>query len=313
MIIVKRIKQKLEQEQPEDEAAYRKGRGTRDMLVCLSVLFEKVIAMDQQAYIMFIDYSKAFDSVSHNKLFSIFLDMGFPKHLVTLIQSLFVNQRARIRWDGEDTEEFEIGKGARQGCILSPYLFVTYTESGMREADIGHYGIKFGGKNISNLRNADDTALIESSKVGFESLTHAVNDAGKKLNLPLNVKKTKLLVAGKTSDTDRSIQIDGETIKDVESFKYLGSTKNSDASCTSDIQIRIAIAKKRMVDLHVLWNDRNISTGMKIKLVKTLVWSALLYGAESWTLLKADENRIMAAEMWFWRKMLKNQLEGQKN
>ena len=91
----------------------------------------------------------------------------------------------------------------------------------------------------------------------------------------------------------------------MESFKYLGSTKNSDASCTTDIKIRIAIAKKRMVDLHVLWNDRNISTGLKIKLVKTLVWSALLYGAESWTLLKADENRIMAAEMWFWRRMLK--------
>lgn len=91
----------------------------------------------------------------------------------------------------------------------------------------------------------------------------------------------------------------------MESFKYLGSTKNSNASCTNDIKIRIAIAKKRMVDLHVLWNDRNISTGLKIKLVKTLVWSALLYGAESWTLLKADDNRIMAAEMWFWRKMLK--------
>ena len=111
------------------------------MLVCLQVLLEKVhvIAMDQQAFDMFIDYSKAFDSVSHNKLFSIFLEMGFPKHLVTLIQSLYVNQRAIIRWDGEHTEEFEIGKGARQGCILSPYLFVTYTESGMREADVAHY------------------------------------------------------------------------------------------------------------------------------------------------------------------------------
>lgn len=74
------------------------------MLVCLQVLLEKVIAMNQQAFIMFIDYSKAFDSVSHNKLFSIFLEMGFPKHLVTLIQSLYVNQRARIRWDGEHTE-----------------------------------------------------------------------------------------------------------------------------------------------------------------------------------------------------------------
>ena len=88
LIIVDRLKRKLESEQPEEQAAYRKGRGTRDMLVCLQVLIEKVIAMNQQAFIMFIDYSKAFDSVCHSHLFNAFLEMGFPKHLVILLQSL---------------------------------------------------------------------------------------------------------------------------------------------------------------------------------------------------------------------------------
>ena len=98
LIIVNRLKRKLEFEQPEEQAAYRKGRGTRDMLVCLQVLIEKIIAIDGKVFIMFIDYSKTFDSVSHCKLFEAFLEMGFPKHLVTLLKSLYVNQRAIIRW-----------------------------------------------------------------------------------------------------------------------------------------------------------------------------------------------------------------------
>ena len=124
------------------------------------------------------------------------------------------------------------------------------------------------------------------------------------MNIRLNVKKTNLLVAGTDLDEVHNIQIDGGTVEQVDHFKYLGSTKYNNANCSRDIKSRIAIAKKRMIDLQVLWNDRNLSMPLKMKLVKTLVWSALIYGAESWTLCKADESRIMAAEMWFWRRML---------
>ncbi|GAH15691.1 unnamed protein product, partial [marine sediment metagenome] len=156
-----------------------------------------------------------------------------------------------------------------------------------------------------DMRYADDTALLESSIEGIGNLTHAVNVAGKNMNLRLNVKKTKLLVAGKNPESNYNIQIDGEDVVEVESFKYLGSIKTSTANCTSDIKARIAMAKKKMVDLYDIWSDKNIRKDLKMKLVKTLVWSTLLYGVESWTLRKADENRIMAAEMWFWRRMLK--------
>lgn len=124
------------------------------------------------------------------------------------------------------------------------------------------------------------------------------------MNLRLNVKKTKVLVAGK-SDEEYKIVIDGESVEQVESFKYLGSTKTATATCSGDIKCRIAIAKRRMIELQDLWNDRNITTDLKVRLVKVLVWSALTYGAEAWTLFKSDENRIMAAEMWIWRRMLK--------
>ena len=128
LIIGDRLKRKLESEQPEEQATYMKGRGTRDMLVCLQILIEKIITIYQQSFIMFIDYSKAFDSVCHCQLFNAFLEMGFPKHFVTLLQSLYVNQRAIIRWNGKHISEFEIGKGPRQGCILCHHIFLSPTQ-----------------------------------------------------------------------------------------------------------------------------------------------------------------------------------------
>ena len=134
-------------------------------------------------------------------------------------------------------------------------------------------------------------------------MTRNVNEVGKQLNLKLNVKKTKLMVAGSLKE-EHNITIDGEKVEQVESFKYLGSTKTTTAACSGDIKSRIAIAKRRMIELQDIWNDRNLSKDLKVRLVKALVWSALIYGAEAWTLFKSDENRIMAAEMWIWRRML---------
>ena len=276
LIIVDRLKRKLESEQPEEQAAYRKERGTRGMLVCLQVLIEQVIAMNQQAFIMFIDYSKAFDSVCYSQLFNAFLEMGFPKHLVTLLQSLYVNQRVIIRSNSEHTSEFEIRKGARQGCIVSPHLFVTYTEKGITDAEASFSGITIGDKAISNLRYADETALIENSKEALDHLTKNVNEVGKQLKLKLIVKKTKLMVAGSPK-----ITIDGaEKVEQVESFKYLGAVKTATAACSGDIKSRIAIAKRRKIALQDIWNDKPIKD-LKVGLVKALMWSALIYGAEA--------------------------------
>ena len=122
-------------------------------------------------------------------------------------------------------------------------------------------------------------------------------------NLKLNVKKTKLMVAGGLKE-EHNITIDGKKVEQVQSFKYLGSTKTRTAACSGDIKSRIEIAKRRMIELQDIWNDRNLSKDLKVRLVKDVVWSALIYGAEAWTLFKSDENMIMAAEMWIWRRML---------
>ena len=145
----------------------------------------------------------------------------------------------------------------RQGCILSPHLFNLYTESVIREAESEEMGIKIGGKLVSNLRYADDTALYTISQEEAERLMGKLNIIGKsRLGLlKLNVKKSKLLKIGKMQ-SDAGVSVDDEEIEVVEHFKYLGSLKSPDSNCIKDTRSRIGMAKRRMLDLVPIWKDR---------------------------------------------------------
>ena len=174
--------------------------------------------------VTFIDYSKAFDSISHVQLFDIMLELGFPEHIVALLQSLHIDQTAVITWNGSTPDTFPIGKGVRQGCILSPHLFSLYTESVKREAEIQDLGYNIGGRNISNARYADDTALIAQSPMEMQQLLDKVNAAGAQRLLKLNVKKTKLMTIGDVPD-DITIRVNNDPVEKVKQFKYLGSQR----------------------------------------------------------------------------------------
>ena len=117
-------------------------------------------------YICFIDYAKAFDSVDHHKLWKTLKEMGIPDHLTCLLRNLYAGQEATVRTGHGTTDWFQIGKGVRQGCMLSPCLFNLYAEYIMRNSglDEAQAGIKITGRNINNLRYADDTTLMPESK-----------------------------------------------------------------------------------------------------------------------------------------------------
>ena len=192
----------MEFEVAEEQAGFREGRGTADMLCALQSLIEKVnectsVNHTLEGYIVFIDYSKAFDNVSHPKLFLTMEEMGFPKHLVKLIEGLYSNQEVLIRWNKCHTEPFDILKGVRQGCILSPHLFSLYTEKIMRDAEVENFGIKIGGQKVSNLRYADDTALCADNHDDICQLLNNINEEGKLKNMKLNAKKDKRNVCWK--------------------------------------------------------------------------------------------------------------------
>ena len=304
IVILNRLKNKVESEISDCQAGYRSGRGTIDMLFVLQILIEKVRNTKEEAFITFIDYSKAFDSVQHEHLFQTMLKMGFPEHLVSLISNLYTNQNATIRWNGEHSGQFHINKGVRQGCILSPHLFSIYTEQVMREAEIDDMGITIGGRNLTNLRYADDTALIADNITSMKQILNRVDIAGKSASLKLNAKKTKVMHVN-SSNTAEDITVDNSSLEYVESFKYLGSVKENNGSCSKDVRTRIGMAKQKLVQLNNIWKDRGIPITLKLAILKCLVWPVVLYGCEAWTLKQDDYNRINAVEMWFYRRLLR--------
>ena len=146
----------------------------------------------------FIDYTKAFDCVVHNKLWKILQEMGIPDHLTCLLRNLYAGQEATIRTGYEIIDWFQIGKGVCQGCILSPYLFILYADHIMRNAELGEAQgrIKLGRRNLNNLRHADDTTLMAESEEELKSLLLKVKEESEKFGLKLNIQKTKIMASG---------------------------------------------------------------------------------------------------------------------
>ena len=157
-------------------------------------------------------YAKAFDSVDHNKLWKILKEMGIPDHLTCLLKNLYAGQEATVRTGHGTTDRFQIGKGVRQGSILSPCLFNLYTEYIMRNAGLeeAQAGIKTAVRNINNLRYADDTILMAKSEEELKSLLMKVKEESEKVCLRINNQKTKIMATSPIT----SWQIDGETVGD---------------------------------------------------------------------------------------------------
>ena len=132
-ILQARLQQYVNCELSDVQGRFRKGRGTRDQIANICWIIEKAREFQKNIYFCFIDYTKAFDCVSHNKLWKILKEMEIPDHLTCLLRNLYAGQEATVR-TGHGTELFQIGKGVRQGCIMSPCLFNLYAEYIMRNA-----------------------------------------------------------------------------------------------------------------------------------------------------------------------------------
>ena len=164
-ILQARLQQYINREPPDVQADFRKGRGTRVQIANICWIMEKAREFQQNIYFCFIDYAKALDCVDHHKLWKIFEEMGIPDHLTCLLRNLYAGQEARVRTGHGTTDWFQREKGVCQGCILSPCLFNLYAEYFMRITGLeeAQAGIKIAGRNINNLRHADDTTLIAES------------------------------------------------------------------------------------------------------------------------------------------------------
>ena len=194
------------------------------------------------------------------------------------------------------TDWFQVEKGVRQGCILSPCLFNFYAEYIMRNAGLeeAQAGIKIA-RNINNLRYADDTTLMAESEEELKSLLMKVKVDSEKVGLKLNIQKTKSMASSPIT----SWQIDGETVEKVADFIFLGSKITADGDCSHEIKRCLLLGRKDMTNLDSIFKSRDITFPTKIHLVKAVIFPVVMYGCESWTMKKVECRRTDAFELWF--------------
>ena len=171
------------------QAWFRKGRETTDLIANICLVIATAGGFQKNIYFRFIDYTTAFDFVDHNKLWKILKEMEIPDHITCPLKNLCAGQEAIVRSGHETTDWFQIGKGVCQGCILSPCLFNLYAEYIMWNARVDEVqaGIKIAGRNINNLRFADDTTLMAGSEEELKSLLMKVKGESEKFGLKLNI------------------------------------------------------------------------------------------------------------------------------
>jgi hypothetical protein len=165
-IIQSRLATYIEREISEEQAGFRKGRGTRDQIANIRWILERAMEYGKTIFMCFIDYSKAFDCVDHSRQWNTLRNMGVPEHLIALIKSLYTNQEAAVKMEYGNTEWFEVGKG-----VSFPPTYSICTVNIFQEGwNLKTTGIKIGGRTINNLRYADDITLLTEDKEDMRKL-----------------------------------------------------------------------------------------------------------------------------------------------
>ena len=169
--------------------------------------------------------------------------------------------------------------------------------SGLEEAQAG---IKIAERNINHLRYADDTTLMAESEEELKSLLMKVKEESEKVGLKLNIQKMKIMASGPIT----SWEIDGETVETVLDFIFWGSKLSADGDCSHEIKRALLLGRKVVTNLDSIFKSRDITLPTKVRLVKAMVFPVVMYGCESWTVKKAEDQRIDAFQLWCWRRLL---------
>ena len=304
-IALNRLKPQAEEILAEEQAGFRAGRSTVEQIFNIQLLIEKHLQHQMQLYNNFIDYKKAFDRVWQEALWQVMRDYNLDEDLIQVIQALYDSSNSAVLMGGEIGEFFRTSVGVRQGCLLSPVLFNIFLENIMQEALLDFKTtVTIGGRPVCNLRFADDIDLMARSEEELQDLTTRLETSANAYGMEISTEKSKILVNSTTPTTPTNIKMSGETLEEVETFKYLGAVITKEGTSTQEVKIRLAMALSSMSKLVKVWRSHNIRTHTKVRLYKALITSIALYGCEAWTLTAELERRIQAFEMKCLRRIL---------
>ena len=320
LILNRLLKHVVDEIYPESQCGFRALRGTIDMIFSLRQVSEKAREKNQELYMVFIDLTKAFDTVNRAALWKIMQKLGIPDNMLRVITSFHEGMKASVVSNGDSSEQFNVSNGTKQGCVMAPVLFALFFSVMLKQAfsDVDA-GVKFQFRTSGGIFNhqrfkaktllrriiirdllfADDAALVATSLEEAQLLVDRFSSACKAFGLTISIKKTEVIhqppptpkqVRGVKQNQPvhsfpvTTIRVDESNLKYVKNFTYLGSVVNSSASLDNEIVNRISRASGAFGKLSTrLWKNRGISLKTKMVVYKAVILTTLLYASESWT------------------------------
>ena len=294
VLLRNRIEPKIDNILRKNQNGFRRNRSTTSQILTIRRILEGVRAKNLQATLLFVDFTKAFDSIHRGKMELILLAYGLPKETVAAIMILYKNTKVKVRSPDGDTEYFEIVAGVLQGDTLAPYLFTICLDYVLRASidKIRENGFeqkvprkRFPAKTITDADYADDLALLANTPNQAETLLHSLERAAAGIGLHVNAHKTEYMCYNQTGNITT---LDGASLRLVDKFTYLGS---SVSSTENDIDTRLTKAWTAIDRLSIIWKS-DLTDEMKRSFFQAAVVSILLYGCTTWTLTKRLEKKL---------------------
>ena len=301
-ILEKRIREIVECQLGEEQAGFRPNRGCQDQIFSLRQIIEKSWEHNKNLYLGFIDLEKAYDKVPRNRLFEILKLYGINGNLLRATRSLYRNCKSAVRIEGCIGNWFEIKLGVRQGCTLSPLLFIIYMDHLIKNSNLLP-DLKFGDTNVSSLLYADDVVLLNSCPKSLQEALNKVDISCRQAGMKISLSKTKVMKIGREPE-NLDFKLNDVKIEQVSQFTYLGTIFSENGRLDTEIDSRISKAGSVGSQLNrFIWNKKEVSQKTKLAVYNSVFNPILTYGSESWVRNKEIDRRLETANMRVVRKI----------
>ena len=300
-VLLNRLKTQIDDILRDEQSGFRARRSCNDAIFALRNIIEKAVDFNIPVYLHFVDFQKAFDSIHRDTMWKIVRSYGVPDKILNVMKALYDENKCNIRVGQSTSKEFDIETGVKQGCILSPFLFIMVIDFILKGMEGKKYGIEVGEKNIFDLDFADDIALIDTSKEKLQRCTEELETRANQVGLRFNAKKCESM---STTDDPAEIKIGDTTVKQTEDFTYLGSKISNKGRSCSEIRCRIGKAGSAFGKITKIIKAKNVKLETKINIYNAIVLSILLYGCETWQIYVTDQKSLDAFHRRCLRKIL---------
>ena len=264
-----RLQGTVEEHVDKAQFGFRKGKGTENAIFVLRAIIKRAIEKQKDLYMCFVNFEKAFDMVRHEVLVERLRGLGIDVADLMLITNLHWGQRAVLKVGDDKSEWVNIKRGLRQGCVLSPDLFSLYSQAVMNELE-DIEGVRVGRSNINNIRCPGDTVLPADTNAKLQSLIDKLDVECSRMGLKISIGKTEVKGITKSKGQLRVVvNIGGQTVKQISSFRYLGSLVSEDSKCDAEIRSRIAMGKTRFLQMRRILTSMSLSSEVRLRLLKS--------------------------------------------